>query len=120
MTDEQLQEIAVTDEVLIETSGENGTRRTIIWVVVEGGEVFVRSVLGEKGHWYQRALADPEVSLIVNGEQLRFRAVPANDDDSVARASNGFVAKYRPGRSLDAMVRDEVLATTLRLDLIDR
>lgn len=119
MTDEQLHEIAVTDEVLIETSDERGSKRTIIWVVVEGGEVFVRSVLGEKGHWYRRAVADPEVSLIVNGEQHRFLAVPAHDEVSVERASNGFVAKYQPGRSLDAMVRDEVLATTLRLDPID-
>ncbi len=119
MTNEQIQEIAVTDEVLIETDGERGPKRTIIWVVVEGGEVFVRSVLGEKGHWYRRAVADPEVSLIVNGELHRFRAVPANDAGSIERASNGFVAKYRPGRSLDAMVRDEVLDTTLRLDPID-
>jgi hypothetical protein len=65
-------------------------------------------------------LADPEVSLIVNGEHHRFRAIPANDDDSVERASNGFRGKYRPGRSLDAMIRDEVLATTLRLDPVDR
>ncbi len=119
MTEEQLHEIAVTDEVLIETSSNRGPRRTIIWVVVEGDEVFVRSVLGEKGHWYRRAVADPEVSLIVNGEPLRFRAVPAHDPDSVERASNGFLAKYRPGPSLDAMVRDEVLATTLRLDPAD-
>ncbi len=119
MTEEQLQEIAVADEVLIETSDERGQRRTIIWVVVEGGEVFVRSVLGEKGHWYRRAVANPDVSLIVNGEQHRFRAIPASDDDSVQRASNGFMAKYRPGRSLDAMIRDDVLATTLRLDPVD-
>jgi hypothetical protein len=119
MTEEQLHEIAVTDEVLIETSGERGSKRTIIWVVVDRGEVFVRSVLGEKGHWYRRAVADPEASLIVNGEQHRFRAIPAHDDASVERASNGFRAKYRPGRSLDAMIRDEVLATTLRLDPVD-
>jgi hypothetical protein len=119
MTDEQLQEIAVTEEVLIETNGERGPKRTIIWVVVEGGEVFVRSVMGENGHWYRRAVADTEVSLIVRGEQHKFRAVPANDDDSVERASNGLRAKYSPGRSLDAMIRDEVLATTLRLDPIE-
>jgi hypothetical protein len=119
MTDEQLHEIAVADEVLIETNGERGPKRTIIWVVVEGGEVFVRSVLGENGHWYQRALADPDVALIVNGEHQRFRAVPANDADSVDRVSNGLRAKYPPDRSLDAMIRDEVLATTLRLDPID-
>jgi hypothetical protein len=59
------------------------------------------------------------VSLIVNGEPHRFRAIPANDDNSVQRASNGFIAKYPPGRSLDAMIRDEVLATTLRLDPTD-
>jgi len=119
MTDEQLQEIAVADEVMIETSAEQGSRRTIIWVVVEGGEVFVRSVLGEEGHWYRRALTDPAVTLIVNGERHRFEAVSANDAVSVERASNGFRAKYPPGRSLDAMIRDEVLATTLRLHPLD-
>ncbi|HEY6058238.1 MAG TPA: DUF2255 family protein, partial [Candidatus Limnocylindrales bacterium] len=47
-----------TEEVRIETRGADGTvHRTIIWVVVHGGDVFVRSVRGPSGRWYREACA---------------------------------------------------------------
>ena len=50
-----------TEEVYIETrrDADSPEHRTIIWVVVVGGEVFVRSVRGPKGRWYQRDLRQP-------------------------------------------------------------
>jgi hypothetical protein len=45
--------------------------------------------------------------------------VPATDPESIRRTSDGFVRKYKPGRSLDSMVRPEVLDTTLRLDPVE-
>jgi hypothetical protein len=115
---DQLDQIDAAQEVLIETRAGQRRFRAIIWVVVDEGEVFVRSYLGRSGRWYQRALADPEVSLIVGSDRHRFRAEPATDPESVERTSNGFRRKYRPGRSLDAMIRPEVLETTIRLDPI--
>lgn len=105
-----------TQEVEIETRREGRSIRTVIWVVVHDEEVFVRSVRGESGKWYQRALANPEVALHVDGETIEARAVPASDPTSVQRVSDALRAKYRPGGSLDSMLRPEVLETTVRLD----
>jgi hypothetical protein len=110
-----LDRIATAREVLIETRDGEKTRRTIIWVVVDNGDVFVRSVRGPAGRWYRRALTDPEVALVVAGDRYRFTASPATDEDSVSRTSEGFKLKYGKGRSVDAMVVPEVLDTTLRL-----
>ena len=113
---EDLALIDATEEMHIETRATGRVYRTIIWVVVDGDEVFVRSYQGERGHWYQRALSDEAVALHVGGRRIPARAVPAVDADSVSRTSEGFRRKYPRSRSTDAMVRPEVLATTLRLE----
>jgi hypothetical protein len=111
--------LEILDEVktvVIETRSGERAIGTIIWVVVDDGVVFVRSVRGESGKWYQRALADPEVTLRVGDDRLRFRAVPAGDAESVERVSHALRRKYQPGGSLDSMLRPEVLGTTLLLE----
>ena len=115
-SDADVELIAASQEVLIETRAGTRTFRTVIWVVVDEGTLFIRSFLGDTARWYRRAIADPEVALVVGDTTVSFLAVPATDDDSVRRASDGFHRKYRKGRNLDAMVRSEVLQTTLRLD----
>ena len=60
-------------EVDVETIRQDGRpKRTTIWVVVDDGEVFVRSWLGDRGHWYRHALVRPDVTIHVAG-----KAVPA-------------------------------------------
>ena len=51
-----------TEEVYIETrrDADSPEHRTIIWVVVVEGEVFVRSVRGPKGRWYRRSPPTPK------------------------------------------------------------
>ena len=64
-----------TMEVRIETrrDADSPEHRTIIWVVVVEGEVFVRSVRGQKGRWYREISSNPEGALHV-GEQPHPRA----------------------------------------------
>jgi hypothetical protein len=119
LSPEQLGRIDDTQMVEIETRRGERVTRTIIWVMVDDGEVFVRSVRGPAGRWYQRALADPDVALIVGADRYPFRAALANDTESVERASNALRRKYRPGRSLDSMLAASVLETTLRLEPVD-
>ena len=116
---ETLDQLDGTREVYIETSRDAGSpgRRTIIWVVVVGGEVFVRSVRGRKGRWYQRISAYPEGALHVRGDRIPVRAVPATDDETVDAVSAAVRSKYEdawPGPTA-GMVRPEVLETTLKL-----
>jgi hypothetical protein len=116
LSTEELEIIANANEVVIETRSNDRVFRTVIWVTVVDGDVFVRSVRGHAGRWFQRALADPEVSLRVGDTRFQFRALPAADEESVRRTSDGLGAKYPKGRSLDAMLRPEVLDTTLLLE----
>jgi hypothetical protein len=115
-TTEELNKLDSTKEVHIETHEGSGVYRTIIWVVVDEGEVFIRSVRGDKGRWYQRALANPNVALLAGEVRIQAVAIPAPDPESVERVNQGLRDKYRPGGSLDAMLRSEVLGTTMRLD----
>lgn len=105
-------------EVDIETTRPNGsTRQTTIWAVVEAGEVYVRSVRGDRGYWYQAALDRPaDVYLHVDGKRIPALAVAANDAAAIARCSDGLSKKYRSDGALRSMLRPNVLATTIRLE----
>jgi hypothetical protein len=116
---ETLNLIDETDEIYIETSrdADSPELRTIIWAVVVGSEVFVRSVRGRKGRWYQRISAHPEGALLVGDTRIPVRAVPATDAVNVDAVSEAFRSKYEdawPGPTA-GIVRSEVLPTTLKL-----
>ncbi len=105
-----------TREVLIETGRGARTFRTTIWIVVDDGEVFIRSVRGETGKWYQRVLANPEVAIHIGDRNIPATAVPAIEPESVVRTSDALRRKYPESRSLDSMVHPSVLGTTMKLD----
>ncbi len=111
-------EIIEAQEVEIETSDDGRAYRTIIWVVGDGEDIFVRSVRGDAGKWYQRAVANPNVALVRGDQRASFVAVAAPDVDSVRRASDGFIRKYPASGSVDAMVHPDVLHTTMRLESV--
>lgn len=104
-------------EVTIEVSRADGRpHRKIIWVVVDGDDVFVRSVRGERGAWYRMLRRRPEATVDLRGERVAVTAVPADDEESIERCSAALRRKYRTSRaSLAAMLVAETLPTTLRL-----
>jgi hypothetical protein len=102
-------------EVRIRTE-KHPASAVVIWVVVAGDEVFVRSFRGSRGRWYRDLAAGGAATLDVGGRALAVQAVPANDANSIERASAAFLAKYQPSSYAQAMVKPEVLGTTLRLD----
>jgi hypothetical protein len=108
-----------TDEVYIETrrDADSPEHRTIVWAVVVGGEVFVRSVRARKGRWYREISANPEGALRVGDVRIPVRAAPATDAATVDAVSEAYRRKYEdawPGPTA-AMVRPETLPTTLKL-----
>lgn len=106
-----------TGEVEIETNGADGAvHRTIIWAVVDDGDVFVRSYRGPDARWYREALADPLVALHVAGQRILAHVVLAADPDPIERTSAGILRKYAGDPAAMSMVRPEVLDLTLRLD----
>ena len=109
--------IAAAKEVRIETRSASGeVHRTIIWTAEQDGELYVRSYLGPRGRWYREAMADPDVAILVNRRRIEARAVPATDPTSIEACSSGLTAKYPRSQSLRAMLVDEVLPTTMRLE----
>ena len=110
--------LEAVEEVDIETSRGPGApvHRTTIWPVLGDGQVYVRSLNGEDGRWYQELMANPDAVLHVEGEAVPVRAVRAADPESVARATRGFNEKYAGSPYLHTMVRNEIGPTTVRLD----
>jgi hypothetical protein len=88
----------------------------LIWVVVDGDDVFVRSWLGTRGRWYNDLAAGGPATLEFDGRRLAVQAIPASDDASVDRASREILRKYRRSSHAQEMVRPEVLPTTPRLE----
>jgi hypothetical protein len=116
---ETLNRLDEADEVYIETSRDSDSpeHRTIIWAVVVEDDVFVRSVRGRKGRWYQRISAHPEGALLVEDTRIPVRAAPATDAVTTNAVSEAFRSKYEdawPGPTA-GIVRSEVLPTTLKL-----
>ena len=110
--------LARTEEVRIETQSASGdVHRTIIWVVVDGEDTYIRSVNGERARWYREAVARPDVGLVVDRKTtIPARAVPALDEMSVARCTEALNVKYARDPALRLMLRPNTLPTTLRLD----
>ena len=103
--------------VRIETGRPGGpVHSTIIWAIVDGDEVFIRSWRGAGARWYREALADADVALVVAKRRLPARTIRATDPDSVARTSAGLERKYAGDPATPSMVRDDILDTTLRLE----
>jgi hypothetical protein len=107
-------------EIEIETTRKSGEhRRTIIWIAVDGEDVFVRSEYGNDGWWYRHILQRPEAVVHPRdggGEPIAVRAIHAPDQESIERCSAAIRRKYRPGGSVDMMTKSPALESTVRLE----
>jgi hypothetical protein len=105
--------------IRIETSrgAHSPVHQTPVWVVVdEGGRVFVRSELGDRGRWYRELRANPDGAVLVGSTRIPVRAEHAPDPDRVDACSRALSAKYKSSRgSLAIMLQEEILDSTLEL-----
>ena len=112
---DMLRELRDLQEVTIRTE-KHPESAVVIWIAVADDEVFVRSVRGTNGRWYRDLAAGRAATLEFAGRQVAVEAIPASDPDAVARASREYLRKYQPSPYAQAMVKSEVLPTTLRLE----
>jgi hypothetical protein len=110
-----LHELRQVQEVAIRTE-KHPKSAVVIWVAVADDDVFVRSVRGTKGRWYQDLAAGGPVTLEFAGRRLAVQAIPATDPAAVDRASREYLRKYQGSPYAQTMVRSDVLPTTLRLE----
>jgi hypothetical protein len=114
-----LWKLAENDEVDIETRRDSKSplHRTTIWIVPAKDGVYVRSVKGKKGRWYQEAIANPHVTIRVGQRKMTARAEPEHNPAVIREVSAAYRQKYgeRWPNETEPMVRPSVLPTTLRL-----
>jgi hypothetical protein len=113
-----LDALANAEEIEIEIARHDGARphRTIIWVVVDDERrVLIRSYRGGSARWFREALANPSVTIHLDGRSIPAGVVVANDDARIQAASEGFRTKYADDSSMPAMLAEGVLSTTLEL-----
>ena len=108
-----------TPEVEIETTrgSRAAVHRTVIWIVVDGDAVYVRSVRGPAGRWYRELTANPHGAVHADGRRVAVDAEVANDASTISRVSDLLRDKYQqrwPGPTA-SMLREDTLPTTLRL-----
>jgi hypothetical protein len=111
--------LAAAKEIKIETRSAAGTEhRTIIWVAEHDGAIYIRSVNGPQARWYREATAaDAGATAVhVDGRRVPVRLERASDPTSIEACSEGLRAKYRRSYSLESMLVDDVLDTTLRVE----
>lgn len=93
-------------------------RSTIIWIVVDAGEVFVRSVRGRRGRWYRDLMVDPAATLRPHQGRwspIAVTAEAADDSESIDRCSQALERSYGGDPALHLMLREDTLATTMRI-----
>jgi hypothetical protein len=110
-------DLETVEEIDVETRDADGdVHRTTVWAVVDGEDVYVRSLRGSAGRWYQELMAGPDAVIHVEGEAVPIHAVPAPDVESIGRANAGYQRKYADSPYLGTMTREEILGTTVRLE----
>jgi hypothetical protein len=105
-------------EIDIETrpSAEAPPHRTIIWVVVDANDrVLVRSYRGPTARWYREATSGTPTALVLGDEAVPVSVGHARDEERIRACSAELERKYAGDPATPAMVRDEVLETTLEL-----
>lgn len=114
-----LWKLAESDEVDIETrrDAKSPVHRTTIWIVPTKDGVYVRSVRGPKGRWYQEAIANPNVAVHVGRQKAAARAEHERNPAVIKEVSDAYLAKYgeRWPSETKPMLRESTLPTTLRL-----
>ncbi|MFT4083962.1 MAG: DUF2255 family protein [Nocardioides sp.] len=116
---EALDVFSSAEEIEVGTRRHDGTLRGLvpIWVVALGGTLYVRSYRGTGGAWYRHATADPLGVVRVGGRQVDvvFSPSGSRQRDAIDAAYRAKYARYRD-TYLPAMLAEQAVATTLRLD----
>jgi hypothetical protein len=113
-----LDQLRTVEEIEIETrsAADRPASRVIIWVVVVDDDDFVRSVRGPAGRWYRNLVANPSGAIVTDERAHPVRAVSVVDSPTISAVSREFLRKYASSPHVSPMVREDVLATTLRLE----
>jgi hypothetical protein len=115
---ETVAQLGQTEEIALETRAATSTpaRRTTMWIVADGANLYVRSVRGPRGRWYQRIQHNPAATLHGGRQTLAVRLAPVTDTAEISRVSAAYRQKYAAdAASVQAMLAPATLPTTMRV-----
>lgn len=94
----------------------DGTLRTprIIWHVVTGGQLFIRSVRGTEGAWYRGV--ERTGTGVFEADGVRVEVSFIRDDSHDAAIDQAYRDKYGSGSAVRSITSPTATATTLRVD----
>lgn len=113
--DELMRHLRDDEEIEISTTKKDGTAVSVtIWSVAAGRAAYVRSVHGERGAWYRRALARDGNGVEVRGRVHPVALLPVDDEAELAAVDAALRTKYAtrwPDETESLMVPESRMCT---------
>jgi hypothetical protein len=117
MAESDLRHASDVEEVTIGFQRPDGsTGSTPVWIVRSGDGVFVRSMYGERGGWYRRLRANPDVTVTDYAHTHPVRAEPVADEATRQEVTRAYERKYGQSPYVQPLLTDEAIGATLRLE----
>jgi hypothetical protein len=116
-TDQQAAQIAGPEEVQVITRRQDGSLRrpTTIWIVRDGGRVFIRSTNGRTAAWFRGATATGTGQIISGGKATDVTFTEATEAD-LPTVDTAYRRKYsRYAGIVDHLIQDGPRSATLQL-----
>ena len=119
-TDDEIDRLSREDEIHLSSIRRDGSvRRPVrMWMVTDGGAVYVRAVKGVDGPWYRHVRATDQARVTSAGVTADVVVEDASGDSALAgRLDAAYREKYRrdPGSMVNSVLTPAALAATLRL-----
>jgi hypothetical protein len=119
-TSDELSKIETADELKIESVRGDGTLRkpVTIWVVRDGGHLYVRSVNGRSGAWFRGTQTRHQGRIRAGGVAKDVSFVSISPSEEVGeKIDAAYRAKYRryPASIVNTVLSAEARAATLEL-----
>jgi hypothetical protein len=116
-TSEELRKIAATDELRIQPRRCDGTlqKPVIIWVVLVGDDLYVRSVRGRTSGWFRGAQVRHEARVLAGGVEKDVTLIETEDtNDAVDTAFRSKYHRYAKG-IVNSIVSEQARGAALKL-----
>ena len=118
-TSDELQKVGTAEELQVMSLREDGTlsKPVTIWVTRVGNDVYVRSVRGLAGGWYQGTQVQHEGRIRAGGVEKEVSFVNETDPARIQQVDAAYREKYHryPPNIANSVLTPEARAATLKL-----
>jgi hypothetical protein len=119
-TDDEISRLGEQDEIHMSSIRRDGSARppVTMWMVSDGGSLYVRAVKGVDGPWYRHVRATDQAHVATAGGAADVVVADASGDSALAdRLDAAYREKYRrySGAVLNSVLTPAACAATLRL-----